>query len=714
MFHLNNNNNNNNMIFLSDNRGNNLSLSLQEAENILNQLNNHENKYSMRDLRSKLQLNIKVDDMNKLSLTEEEMKTVNSLRNNNLRGGSSNTSTFYTNYLNLQRIHGDVKSYLQGQHILYENEFNSLQSTNTSSLRTKLTNKENEADLVDVDITENMNNIAAKLNAFQAVSGRSLSEFLGTARSASGIIDPEDVKNITEDQLVNNMNALRARFGMPNLNNIEENSVKIELKSLQSLYKKDDVLKRKLSMLNTEITDLRNKVSTSTTLSTRASDINVHDLELNNLSLESHGDPMIYMANVKMARDNYKKLVETFDNRLDEELRKLTKKDGFSVHNHVMPPTKRNEKFDLNLKRSVNPLNQLQIKDNSGNFVNVEDYYKNKNVNDRTNIRGNINNVHIECFYQAEDAFSRTDCLNALKSLETSNSFFSPREEDIKNMEPKFVFNILKSLGFQGKLKNDNVTVYCQSVSEWWNNLSSVNKSKLETNNKLSDELQQFLENLVSYINSNEAILNKLRPNHNENQLYGKIDPVNTDNNTRNYKNLVSNSITLQRSQVARIVESFRPLIRSSHLLAPVPSSIQLLMGGSVVPSLKRISELPRYSSQIRSMYNHYKQRLLNMNKTLSENTQKSIEDVFNSLEQKEEAINNTINCLANYADKLNQDNDFSIRDVEEEEFVNACKSYDKNIEKYQKRLHNLLDILTVASKATSDVELKSEVVLSM
>jgi len=321
------------------------------------------------------------------------------------------------------------------------------------------------------------------------------------------------------------------------------------------------------------------------------------------------------------------------------------------------------------------------------------------------------------------NALLTVSCLNALQN--NRDDLWKTDKADISQMNPKAAFFILKNLGFKGKKVGNRVK--CESVADWQGRVSSdsltddkgapvilgpvppytVAQIKALCNNK---NLTQYLKLVVSYIDHNPAILNQGATGTGTSTVVDEFGLKAPRSNK-----IIDGQLNSMRYNIPVILERTNYHINSlmGYFGIPIPL---VSFGGAIPSSLTggnyngRKVQIPKFSTGFRAVYNSYLNRLKSMNKTLSQKTKTTVEEVFKSLEDKENKLSSWIDYLQRYYEITKLEGNSSNENISEEDLKNAYNKYEKSLNKLRRRAINTVDILTTLSQATNDMENSNDV----
>ena len=320
-------------------------------------------------------------------------------------------------------------------------------------------------------------------------------------------------------------------------------------------------------------------------------------------------------------------------------------------------------------------------------------------------------------------ALQSEQCLDVLQN--TGNDLWKATKADVKKMNPKAAFMLLKNLGFKGK-KNGN-TVVCEQVSDW---AERVKTDKLTGDDgkevKLVDQgathtvvaiqsycantnLVAFLELVVGYVDSNPAILNQ-GSGFASNPSMDAKDPFGIMRPRGNFK--TGSSLDDFRQSATSSLDGVH--LHISGIMAALGQNQggRIMFGGAVVPGYLAPSgtaplkaKVSRFSTRLREVYDHYVTRLNAMQKDLSQATKDKVNNVFTNLSLKEDELIKWVEYLERYYEVVQMSGNNTKRTITESDLKDAYTKYENNLVKLRKRTVNLIDILATLSNATNDSE---------
>ena len=326
-------------------------------------------------------------------------------------------------------------------------------------------------------------------------------------------------------------------------------------------------------------------------------------------------------------------------------------------------------------------------------------------------------------------------CMDSIKT--TATTLASNIKENVKDMDPRAAFRLLKNCGYKGKKVNGLVRV--EPWDEW---VKRVKENKLTEDNKTAVTLdsttaswqgtgktqlvyvtewvddakvQDFIKSVIGYIDSNKAILNKgaasgASAGYDVNDPFGRKRPRGNDKDgdLSDARVVIEGSLHNMHNHVLRLLGNM-PIV--------TPNAISLLgmVGGSamttsaptyvVQPHSGRKLVVPRFSDRLKEIYEHYLSRLKSMNKDLSEATKSKVGSVLDHVKEKEDELMKWVEYLQRYYEVAQLEGNLNTEEVGEEELRSAYQKYEKNLVKLRKRSINFIDILSTLSTATNDAE---------
>lgn len=279
-------------------------------------------------------------------------------------------------------------------------------------------------------------------------------------------------------------------------------------------------------------------------------------------------------------------------------------------------------------------------------------------------------------------------------------------QADVNKISPAVLFGILKYLGFQ--MANNNGLNEVQTYASWWTNLNQADKDKLKPTNVATHGLKPFLEKAIAFINANPAILNKGVESKCEDKAGYGLRCTQNKHNPRSFDEF--------RNQIDLTLNKFRGIPAGLLGVGSVGFVPYGMTGGAAVavpiglmPSASgRVGRLPEFTKQVRALYASFVSRLEAMKKTLSASTKTQIEEVFKQTQAKEDEAKKLLGWFEKYAQTTQMTGDRTSAVYGTQELKTASDNFAKVLGKYRRRLYSLVDIVSVASQAVNDAELKS------
>lgn len=342
---------------------------------------------------------------------------------------------------------------------------------------------------------------------------------------------------------------------------------------------------------------------------------------------------------------------------------------------------------------------KLQIKDASGKWVN---WTPDVSTLERQGTAVAFNAEQLNCFLHGNSAWnadgSESECVKWL------NSGNRVAPSAIDKMEPQVVYNVLKSLGFKGVSTAGGVR--CQSYSEWWGGLSKDQQALLRDGNGKVPS-QEFLSNLVCYLNRNPAIINagsSVRGDADKYNVQPARFSARVGYSLDDLRNVVDSGLNTYSARVLGL-----PFLRMGMRGGEIK-----LAGGAMAPAYllpsthQPVENMPSYSKQLRSIFSGYESRLRSYNKTLSAKTKEDVEKIFKSLEEHEGKARRLVLQIESYSKLVSASGNRTPGNVQQADIDKAVTDFEKSMGKIRKRSINIIDINQVVGQAVRDAELTS------
>jgi flagellin-specific chaperone FliS len=380
----------------------------------------------------------------------------------------------------------------------------------------------------------------------------------------------------------------------------------------------------------------------------------------------------------------------------------------------------------------------LETKDVNGNWISINDWAKSGNkctsVGANNNCDGYVNSCLAAGPSSERDGKPESlldaNCLAVIQSMIATGNGWKVTKDEIKKVNPKMAFIILKNLGFKGKKVKGDGLRKVEPVSEWQkrvqaNELTDDNDkpvplvpvgtftvAQIQAMCK-NDNLTKFLDLLVGFIDSNPAILN---PGASGKGL--SLDPKDEYGLSRPRGNDKTDFSDIRHTAISSI-DALHLHVQGLAGVLGIGRPLMLLSGGGLPGYLapagthKKV-KFERLSQKLKEVYDHYIQRLKAMNKTLSVQTVSKVNDVFNTLKEKEDELLKWVEYIEKYYEIKQMEGNVSAEAMTQQDLEQAYEKYEKNVKKLRKRSVNLIDIIHTLANATNDAEKGESVALSM
>ena len=346
---------------------------------------------------------------------------------------------------------------------------------------------------------------------------------------------------------------------------------------------------------------------------------------------------------------------------------------------------------------SRNVSGKLQVKHPvSGDFVSIDAYGETGLVAGQNY----ANAVQVKCFeagepmWKEDGSVKNPECVVAFKTKD----LWKTSATDIAKMNPKNVFNILKSAGFKGEQTSHGIR--CQTYDSWRKSLNETQKTALGMGPGPWANAQ-FFQNLVAFVNANPSILNK-----GDMHLQAPLDEYGVRAATFNKR--VDHSFDDLRYRINSAYDTVR--FRVHGLTGAWPSNLTMFSHKGGAPSFlfpsrsgNRVENLPKFSAQLRSIYKSMVARLRSRRKTLAQTTTDEIEKIFSSLEKHENEAIVLVTTLEKYY--LSNGSNRDPAEISKYAMDKAVENFEKNMGKLRKRAINIVDIESVLNTAVRDAE---------
>ena len=383
--------------------------------------------------------------------------------------------------------------------------------------------------------------------------------------------------------------------------------------------------------------------------------------------------------------------------------------------------------------------------------VKLSEYFSMKSGQESKALVEHSNYPHFNtsCWMSGNNAFNNEECLKQIVDM----NLWKHDQSIINQMTPLVAYSIVKSLQFKGIKDTERELIRVQTADDWWDSLEEEHKKilNIQFSNKINPvtgtstadtwsalyarrnsmvttknmPLIKFLNNIVSFINSNPEILNTTPI----------ISEINLDPRTGVYKvgfaphnkrlvnqplfkirehiNLATNFVGVRMSG---LVNSVIPGVKPNVFLPGYvggseddddDEDVDLELEGGVG---HEIPNLPHFHDQLKALYDSLVMRLAASNKKLSSTTEKSIMDVFNNFKQKEIEVRNIIRHFEAYVKQINSSQDKTPEPLTKSNLKTAYEKFGSHMNKYRRRAISLTDILSAVSTAADDNDGKYEI----
>ncbi len=368
--------------------------------------------------------------------------------------------------------------------------------------------------------------------------------------------------------------------------------------------------------------------------------------------------------------------------------------------------------FNEIVKQDIN--GKLVIKKDDGSQVQIEDYWKdglNPTFNGKQIVQ--LEN-YIKCFagkhgvgliFNSEGKLNdgKSECLNIIKD----QTLWKTSSDEIKKIHPKIAFNILSALNIRGE-EHDGV-MKVQSYDDWWSFLPEDAKKQL-LNGKTTFQNADFIKQIIAFVNANPIIINSGDVPKSTKDDFGVRIALHNLKNKKQIKGLqveLTNKYNLYLSRMAMLTNDFK-------IFSPLPLArfgYHPFSGGNISSYIfptsnysHKLENFPKFSTQLRKAFKNLKSKLNSYNKMLSEPTEKSIEELFKSLEKHENYARDKIQELEYYFLSTSIKGDKQSLKIEPADVENAKKDLKEHFNKMNKRAISLLDITLPYNEAIGDL----------
>ena len=385
--------------------------------------------------------------------------------------------------------------------------------------------------------------------------------------------------------------------------------------------------------------------------------------------------------------------------------------------------------------------NRFTIKKEDGTTELLESFTKSQSTCNQSGQTGTAAGSDTDCFNRIMKctlSLNNTDgsavalvdsqCMTALEQ----NNVWKVTKDKIRALNTPMIVDLLKKIGMKAYTQSVTGKNIIESYEDW---KKKVDDNKLTKNDgsvyvipntsnehdrakalAAKGEFKDFITALIGYVNSNPLILNPKSKDDKKTKTdkfgistaYGnnKLEPF------RNLINLARNSIFSIHSAIgSRFVNLNGINVTPAYQLFGFTGGDQ--EGGflSGVMSTRKV-EVPKFAKQLRSIYDHYVNRLATLNKKLSPATEQSVEAVFSNLEDVEKKLSQWIDYLYKYTEVMRIENNYDKDNfVGAVELKDAFEKYERLLSKFSRRSVNMIDILSTIANATDTESSKTRTV---
>lgn len=312
------------------------------------------------------------------------------------------------------------------------------------------------------------------------------------------------------------------------------------------------------------------------------------------------------------------------------------------------------------------------------------------------------------------------------KDFMLNNEFWIVVPEEVNRMNPTIAESTLTSFGFETIVNSSNLKVF-EDVGSWSKKLKEKGLDDTEVENiRKNFKLTQYLDLLVTKINSNPAILNK---QYNASHNYDPVDHVNRFTSwslslrglrprviikdTKDKINIIRQSSLLNNSllNLRTIVNNRVSFIPGSGLViggVPFPIFSTGMTGGAafqLIPSVNtNQNEIREHYPVIKGLLYAAEKTLQSKGKSIHEDTKKQIELHLENFRKSEDKLIRSIKYADRYIDLLNIYKIYDSNDIltmdHLKSFVEAREGYfDKTMGKQNNLLNAIESLLTTVNE---------------
>ncbi len=342
------------------------------------------------------------------------------------------------------------------------------------------------------------------------------------------------------------------------------------------------------------------------------------------------------------------------------------------------------------------------------------------------NTEATINNNCMTTAVKDADGLTCTnyinDCLtgrniDACRDYFNSENFWDATQEEVQNMLPSIAVDTLSKFGFGQSMVYDETAkrelLKVDSVQSWLAGLDSVtNDAATKQSIRNNTKLKGYLENLVTLVNRNPAILNQNYTGaSNESRPWNPNRFSYTQLSKFGLKARHPVPITSQRDVefVASAInrENIRLGLRLGVPLFGLPVTVNLVGGGNMVQetAVDKLNDTDKYTSTLfKNMFEYYTDKLKTNNKDISSKDRAKINELIKDLGKKEKQLYEVMGFIEKYSILVslfgNEQSEQVVSVDDMQKAVNARKSI---FTKKVKRENDLVSVLRTLVNATQN-----------
>lgn len=320
-----------------------------------------------------------------------------------------------------------------------------------------------------------------------------------------------------------------------------------------------------------------------------------------------------------------------------------------------------------------------------------------------------------------------TNDIQKCKDFMQNSEFWIVIPEEVNRMNPTIAESTLNSFGFEIIVNSSNLKEF-EDVGSWSKKLDSKGLNKSEVDNiRTNFKLTQYLQLLVTKINSNPAILNK---QYNANHNYDPVDHANRFKSwslslrgihprviIKDVKDKIN--IIRQSSLLNNSLLNLRTIVNNRISLVP---NVGLVIGGVPIPIMSGVNQfggaalqlIPSVNTNQNELREHYpvikgllyaaEKTLESKGKTIHPETKKQIELHLENFRKSEDKLIRSIKYADRYIDLLNIYKSYDSNDIltmdHLKSFVEAREGYfDKTIGKQNNLLTAIESLLSTVNE---------------